>query len=185
MTIGSEAKISTPRCVSDATSLPSTIAAGRSGLASSISYVLRSFSPVIEPAAKLGAIIDASTNWPDEEQIHQPLRLLHAGAARRQIEPRILRPGEINHRAQQRLIQQQQHKRPRHPQVDEQLALQHGIFENEHKKMRIAEFGVRNVRTPGPYTNSRSQGRPWERPIARLPPRRGCSDRFCSALPSQ
>ena len=37
ITIGSEAKISTPKCVSDATSLPSTIAAGRSGLASSIS----------------------------------------------------------------------------------------------------------------------------------------------------
>jgi thioredoxin reductase (NADPH) len=54
---------------SDASSLPITIAPGRSGLAKSISYVLRSFSPVIVPAAKLGAISDANTYCPRKNKL--------------------------------------------------------------------------------------------------------------------
>ena len=66
--IGSEAKMSTARWASEATSFPNTIADGRNGLASSISYVLRSFSPVIDPEAKLGAIIDARTYCPTKNK---------------------------------------------------------------------------------------------------------------------
>ncbi len=40
------------------------MAPGWIGLASSISYVLRSFSLVIDPAANVGAISDASTYCP-------------------------------------------------------------------------------------------------------------------------
>ena len=60
---------STARWHKAAASLPVTIACGRMGLASSISYVCRSFSPLIEPAAKLGTISDMSTYWPRKNQL--------------------------------------------------------------------------------------------------------------------
>ncbi len=46
-----------------------TIAPGLNGLAKSISYVRRSFSPVIVPAAKLGAISASKTYWPRKKRL--------------------------------------------------------------------------------------------------------------------
>jgi hypothetical protein len=43
------------------------------------------------------------------------------------------------------LIEQQQHEGPTHPQVDEQLALENGIFEDEHEELRSAEFEMQNA----------------------------------------
>ena len=68
ITIGSEQKTSNATWASEATSFPKTIASGRKGLASNISYVLRSFSPVIDPEAKLGTIIEASTYCPTKKR---------------------------------------------------------------------------------------------------------------------
>ena len=51
---------------------PKVIADGRNGLASSISYVLRSFSPVMVAAAKLGAISEAKTYCPKKNMFTSP-----------------------------------------------------------------------------------------------------------------
>ena len=67
--IGSEPMINMPKCNSDAIIFPITIAAGLSGLASNISSVARSFSPVIAPAAKLGAISEAMTYCPKKNKL--------------------------------------------------------------------------------------------------------------------
>src|SRR5438128_1367695 len=69
ITIGSEQKIKIAKWASEASNLPNTIAAGRSGLARSISYVLRSFSPVSEPAAKLGDIRAANKYCPKKKRL--------------------------------------------------------------------------------------------------------------------
>jgi hypothetical protein len=43
-----------------------------------------------------------------------------------------LGPGHEHDRAQQGDIGEQQHERPRHPQIDQQFSLQNGIFEEVH-----------------------------------------------------
>ncbi len=65
---------------------------------------------------------------PEEEQIHQPLGRLRLG----QIEPLLLRPRQIHDAAQQRDVDKQQHKRPRHPQVGQKLALENWVFDEVH-----------------------------------------------------
>ena len=52
------------RYVNELSSLPTRIIDGLSGLARSISYVFRSFSPVMLPAANVGATSATRKNWP-------------------------------------------------------------------------------------------------------------------------
>ena len=84
---------------------------------------------MIAPAAKLGAIIEASRYWPKKNRL----------TSRRASSGLLVRSSccccgqaRIDHDPQQRQVNKQQHERPRHPQVDQQLALQDGVFEEIH-----------------------------------------------------
>ena len=85
------------------------------------------------PRGKTGRHQSGQHILTEEKKIHKiPSRF----RAFRNLQPRLIRPREIDNHRQHCDVQKQQHKSSGGPQVDQQLAVQNGIVKSKHKLIR-------------------------------------------------